>query len=441
MRKTPAPAIPRSIARPLLGSVVVLTLVLSTFAASADDTRNVVVTRVPGRGGDAVTNALFDDLARRDGFVVQDQDWFQARVDARGLVFDEVLADPVTLVSATEARDEEAIDAVLRPGKGKGRGTLILDVIDGATGSVVGTVEIKVRGGKLNAKGAQVVIDEAVALMANVGWPEPAPLPPPELAPFEDPTSDAPPLVAVADDERPKEGPLVVIEGGVSALRRDFDVVSSTVGFDYSATLYPGFHVAADLYPYPWGGAVVGNLGLTGHFLQGSETVSLQKADGSTQPLESVHTEWSAGAIFRQEFSPTFLLRYGVGYEAVDFVLADNPVYSTTTYTALWLSAHAVYGIVDGLAFEGGLRALPWVGLGASESELGTGSTAFGAVVDLSLTYDLFAGVFVRGGYHLRAITTTFEGTGTRQIGEQTLTNAQSNDFVNDGSLSLGYRY
>lgn len=408
--------------------------------AHAQDPTLVVVMKAPGRGGDAISASIFDELAGRDGYAVQDEDWFKARVDARGLSWDSLFDQPEELTRSTEARSEEAVDVLLRPVKGKARGSVALQIVDGSTGQVVGSVDLKLRGGKLNAKGAAAAVDEAVELMVGVGWPEPPP-PEPEIEPMVDPTLEVGPVIEPEPDERPKEGPLVVLEGGFSALRRSFDVVSSTGGLEFTATFYPGLRVAADLYPYPWGGAFIGNLGLTGHFLSGSETVKLLQADGTVAEIAADHTEWSTGAVFRQEFSPTFHMRYGLGYEAVDFVLADNPVYSTTTYAALWLSAHTEIGIADGLAFAGGIRALPWVGLGESEADFGTGSTAFGAVIDLSLTYDLFAGMFLRGGYRFRAVTASFEGTGTRQVGEQTLTNAQSNDFVHNGELAVGYRY
>ena len=378
----------------------------------------------------------------------------RARLAAFVLTTLALAAGVLTCPGEVSAQDSRVVAVLDGPGK-KGpslstqlvegldaRGTIVVTVFDGATGNVVGSIELSTRRGVLKKKDVGFAVDETMNLISLTGWPEVVPEPIIEAPPLADPTTELSPLVEEEDDgpDRPKEGPLLIIEGGVSAIKRDFDVVSASAGLEYSTGLYAGFRVDADLYPYPWGGEWIGNLGITGRFLRGSDTVKLILAEGE-QALESTHTEWSLGAVFRKEFSPTLSLRFGLGFESLDFVLADNPVYSSTAYRALWLSAHINYGIVDRLSLVGGINALPWVGLGDTEAEFGTGSSAFGVVVDLALSYDIVSGLYVRGGYRLRAITTTFEGQGTRQIAGEALVDVKSNDFVQEPSLWLGYRY
>ena len=126
----------------------------------------------------------------------------------------------------------------------------------------------------------------------------------------------------------------------------------------------------------------------------------------------------------------------GAGVDFIDFVLADNPFYSSTTYRAFWGLARASYQWTSALDVRGGLKLMPVVGLGESEADFGEESSTFGFVVEAEVRYDLFAGLNVRAGYRLLLFSSSFEGVGVRELEE-----VETSDMFNELSFLLGYTY
>lgn len=426
--------------RALLAGVALCASLLAAGVAWAEGPRRVVVMDAPGKDGGANAQLLLDALASQpDRWEVQDQAWFQARVDARGLVLPDLLDDPDALVKATERRrGEEEVDVIVRPLAGRKRGSLELVVYDGASGAIVGSYEPRMKRNRIaDAPDAVVAINDMTTF---VGWPDapPPPLEPVSPAPLDLELVDPEPPAEV---ERPKEGPLFRISAGLAGLKRDFTVVSARGGVEYSTGFYPGVRLDAELYPYPWGGAILGNLGLVARLVRGSDVVQLGLADGTVQELDSTHTEITLGAVFRHELSPTLQLRYGLGWQSLDFILASNPVYGSTTYGALWLGGQVVVGLVDKLSLLGTIEVIPWAGLGDSAAEFGSSASSFGFTGEVALAYDLLEGVSVEVGYRLRAMSASYEGEGTREINGERLADATSNDYVQEPTLRVGYRW
>lgn len=226
------------------------------------------------------------------------------------------------------------------------------------------------------------------------------------------------------------------LEVGVNFAQRSFTLDSRTAGLELVSSLYPTFYLGAEFFPVARDTRWWSRLGLRAAFARGQDTTVIDEG-GVERRVPTRHSELDLAAVYRQRVSPELLLEGGTGVQLLNFVLAENPFYSSTQYRAWQFSARGVYTVTPWLDLVGGFKVYPLVGLGgSSEAEFGQDSSTFGGGATLAAEATAAAGLYVHAGYTFRAFSTSFSGLGDRQL-EAVVTT----DIVHTLSVWAGYRF
>lgn len=270
-----------------------------------------------------------------------------------------------------------------------------------------------------------------------------------ELEPLGDPSPQ--PLLPVDDTGEPPLGrlgkpapsvrsadaperSLLDLSAGLSFIKRSYTLDSLDAGLALDSSFYSTVHVNAALFPLASSEGWLGDLGLVGSFLRGVDTTVADEG-GVQRNIISRHSELSLGAAWRYQVMPQLQVRADTGIYLVDFVLSDNPFYSSTTYRAWWLGGQGEYTLSPWLRLDAQLGLYPVVSLGPSEEEFGESSSSFGAAFGLGAQVDLVGQVYLRTGYRGRWFSSSFQGRGTRGL-EAVVTT----DIFHDLALWAGFR-
>jgi hypothetical protein len=226
------------------------------------------------------------------------------------------------------------------------------------------------------------------------------------------------------------------LSAGMSFVKRSYTLESLEAGLALDSSFYSTVHVDGALYPLaPWfRGELPENIGLLLGFARGSDVTIVEEAE-LTRRIPTRHSEFTAGLGLRWPVLPDLWVRGEGGMHILDFVLGDNPFYSSTTYRAWWVGASAEYALLDGVRLDAGFDFIPTASLGVSEQEFGQSSKTLGAIVDLGAEVDLVGYLYLHGGYRLRWLSTSFQGSGNR--GLEAVVTA---DIFHDLALWVGYR-
>ncbi len=246
------------------------------------------------------------------------------------------------------------------------------------------------------------------------------------------PTEDEPEIASANSDH--KELTPIELAVGVDMRQRSFTVDSVAANLQLSSSLYPTIFVGGAVFPHldiQW----LESLGLTGNFNYGVDTTIINEA-GIVRRVPTRHLEVELMLSYRHRVSEKIALQAGTGIMTLDFVLSDNPFYSSTTYRAWKLSVSGLYSALDWLDVSGGVDIFPLVGLGVSESEFGQDSSTLGASIIVAFVADIIAGLYVYGGYEMLAFSSNFTGRGARG-----LESAVTTDIFHSLSLRAGYRF
>ncbi len=263
---------------------------------------------------------------------------------------------------------------------------------------------------------------------ASLGWaqvPEPEPLIPEEDAP----TTTRDTVVAGRD------GDMVNARVGVTFNQRSFTLDSTDAGLELGSSLYPTLHIGAEVFPFNGDEGFLGNVGLVGSFARGVDTTAIDEG-GVLRKVPTRHSQLDLAVAWRHKLADSLWIQADTGLLLLDFVLAANDFYSSTTYRAWQISTRGVYTISPRFDLQGGIQIFPLVGLGASEAEFGTGSSTFGASGHISVQASVVAGLYVHAGYQLRAFSSSFTGQGDRELDAVVTT-----DILHSLSLWTGYRF
>lgn len=261
-----------------------------------------------------------------------------------------------------------------------------------------------------------------------LGGPDPEPLGPGRERGF---TPDRPKTLSGAGDPF-----WLDLSAGMSFVKRSYTLESLEAGLALDSSFYSTVHVDGALYPLaPWfRGELPENIGLLLGFARGSDVTIVEEAE-LTRRIPTRHSEFTAGLGLRWPVLPDLWVRGEGGLHILDFVLGDNPFYSSTTYRAWWVGASAEYALLDGVRLDAGFDFIPTANLGVSEQEFGQSSKTLGAIVDLGAEVDLVGYLYLHGGYRLRWLSTSFQGSGNR--GLEAVVTA---DIFHDLALWVGYR-
>ncbi len=255
-----------------------------------------------------------------------------------------------------------------------------------------------------------------------------------ELEPLAPRTTPKDPPAQTLAAPIPQRASPLTLNAGVTLRQRSFTVDSVDANLDFSSSLYPTIGIGAAVFPFSTEGWL-GSLGLEASFARGIDTTTIDEG-GVIRKVPTRHSEIGAALVTRHRVTDTFLIEGHTGLFLLDFVLADNPFYSSTTYRAWLLSTKGVYTASSWLDVTGGLELYPLVSLGASEAEFGQDSSTFGASASLALEADIAGGLYAHGGYQLTAFSSTFTGRGARG-----LESAVTTDVFHSISAWAGYRF
>ena len=431
----PQPRRASSLMRAALCCSLGLFVVLLASTASAQD-KTIGLLDVSGGRGDANTRVLREALERA-GYEVRDQMWLQARASSLGVSLDNAIDEPEAMAQIAQGNNPGSrLDAVLVPFVENPRTTLVVSVRDGVSGDAVGEETFALRRGVLVSNQAARGVEALGPLLAKTGLWDRKTLKDPVVDKKPDPIDDRPAPTPRPGPQKDDGADWIDVSAGMVAFKRDYAVSSNTEGLEYSSAFYPGFTVTADIFPLVlatdgW----ASGLGLHVHVTRGFDTVKVIGDAGGELSVPVRHGELGGGLLYKIAVADSLDLRLGAGYDTVDFVLADNPIYSSTRYRATWLSIGLDVSLSNELAIEAGIVGLPLVSLGDSEKEFGTSSSTVGAAANLGLSYDVIAGLYAHTGYRVRAFSTTFEGEGLRGLAD-----VEATDIFHDFTFWVGYR-
>jgi hypothetical protein len=269
--------------------------------------------------------------------------------------------------------------------------------------------------------------------LAPLGGPSPEPLFP------TDDTGEPPPrgeLPGLRGEGRRggEAAPWLDLTAGLTFIKRSYTLSSLDAGLALDSSFYNSVQVEGAVFPLSGRPGWWSEFGLSASFLRGVDTTVAMEGD-VVRNIISRHSELGVMLLWRVKLQEALWVRADAGFYLLDFVLSDNPFYSSTTYRAWRLGAQAEYQALPWLRAEAELGLLPLVGLGASEAEFGEGSSSLGAVAGVGAEVDLIGRLYLRGGYRLRWFSTSFEGRGLRGL-EAVVTT----DFFHDLSLWAGFR-
>ena len=416
--------------------MAVFGVVLGLGASVEAQEKTVVLLNLEGRAWRANTRVLKAELSKAADYNLQDQDWFHDRARQRAVSVNDMLDFPDSIVAASDRDGPEGDrgDAIIGPVSATG-GEITVEVYNASTGTPVGTVAFAARGGRLIRRKIGERLPDLQALINLTGWVgadmtfAPEPIGEPALEPVLDEE-----LVEESEPE-PREAGWIHAHAGMTLAKRDFSLASATEELQYSSSFYPGVSIGGDAYPLTlvtsewWS-----DVGITAHFMRAFDDATIDEGSGPRE-VPVTHQDFGFGVIYPWALSEELSLRFGAGVDFVDFVLADNPFYSSTTYRAFWLGTRATYRWSEDLSLFGGLQLLPVVGLGESEEDFGEDSSTFGFALDATARYALFDGLYVEGGYRIQVFNSSFDGVGVRRL-EQ----VETTDIYNSVSVWAGYQ-
>ncbi len=224
------------------------------------------------------------------------------------------------------------------------------------------------------------------------------------------------------------------LSAAMTFIKRSYALDSLDAGLKLDSSFYDTYAVGVEAYPLIGQGDVLEDIGIKVSYLRGNDTTLVNEGE-VVRTIISRHTEFSLAATYRVNLTPELDLSADVGLYLLDFVLSDNPFYSSTTYRALWLGGQGRYQLLPWVHADAELGVFPVTGLGDSQTEFGESASTVGAVAGLGLETDLTQNLYVRVGYRLRWFSSSFEGQGDRGL-EAVVTT----DFFHDLALRLGYR-
>jgi hypothetical protein len=231
-----------------------------------------------------------------------------------------------------------------------------------------------------------------------------------------------------------------------AALRMDFvsrnyelDNEEGTISFD--APMYPGIRLGLEAFPIATFAPDSAAAGLGVQVEFGKHDVSTVTdivepgQDPITLDIPTRHdTSWFA-LLYEWNAAPGLLVIPHIGWRAVEYALAYNPLYQNTFYQGVEIGAGARYELVDGFSLAGAVGVRPAVSLGSTATVWGASASAFGFSVDAGGRYRSRTGLFADAGIRYESYATDYEP------GPDDTTRTTASDSFFSLLLSVGFAY
>lgn len=231
-----------------------------------------------------------------------------------------------------------------------------------------------------------------------------------------------------------------------AALRMDFvsrnyelDNEEGTISFD--APMYPGIRLGLEAFPVAAFAPDSAAAGLGVQLEFGKHNVSTVTdivepgQDPVTLDIPTRHdTSWFA-LVYEWNATPKLYVIPHVGWRAVEYALAYNPLYQNTFYQGVEIGAGARYELVDGFSLTGAIGVRPAVSLGSTATVWGASASAFGFNIDAGGRYRSRTGLFADAGIRYESYSTDYEP------GPEDTTRTTASDSFFSLMLSVGFAY